>query len=124
MPATTSPLMALRFSGRLMVIHSAWARFSRMTLFWSVIAMLACWSYPAGLVVRDARYGRAPHHEGHLLPSPREAVGKGRGWGERSDDNAAVPAESPPPPTPPRHARCAWREGSSRPHLEELAKQA
>src|ERR1700676_1433170 len=71
MPAMTSPLMALRFSGRLMVIQSAAPRFSRMTLLGSVIAMLACWSYPAGLVVRDARHGRAPHHEGHLLPSPR-----------------------------------------------------
>src|SRR5882724_8763500 len=57
MPAMTSPLMALRFSG--------------MTLLWSVIAMLACWSYPAGLVVRDARHGRAPHHEGQR-PHPEE----------------------------------------------------
>jgi hypothetical protein len=37
-------LMAFRFSGRLMVIQSAFPRFSRMTLLWSVIAMLACWS--------------------------------------------------------------------------------
>jgi hypothetical protein len=29
-----------------------------------------------GLVVRDARRCRAPHHEGHLLP-PREAAGRG-----------------------------------------------
>src|SRR5712671_3745282 len=45
MPAMTSPLMALRFSGRLMVIQSAFPRFSSMTLLGSVIAMLACWSY-------------------------------------------------------------------------------
>src|ERR1700729_835149 len=32
MPATTSPLMALRFSGRLMVIQNACPRFSSITL--------------------------------------------------------------------------------------------
>src|ERR1700731_3076518 len=45
----------------------------------------------SGLVVRDARRCRAPHHEGHVLPSSREAAGRG---------------------------------GGSRPHPEELAKQA
>jgi hypothetical protein len=42
-------------------------------------------------------------------------------WGrhcERSEaihgaTEAAVPTDRPPPPTPPRHARCAWREGSA-----------
>src|SRR6202023_3352399 len=47
-----------------------------------------------------------------LLPSPREAVGRGRGWGatpqSRKQRFLQIP---PPPPTPPRHARCAWREG-------------
>src|SRR6266403_1280119 len=38
MPATTSPLMALRFSGRLMVIQNALLRFSSSTLFPSVIS--------------------------------------------------------------------------------------
>jgi hypothetical protein len=42
----TSPLMALRFSGRLMVIQNACPRFSSMTLLLSVMALLACWSYP------------------------------------------------------------------------------
>src|ERR1035437_3966392 len=41
MPATTSPLMALRFSGRLMVIQNACPRFSSTTLPLSVIALLA-----------------------------------------------------------------------------------
>jgi hypothetical protein len=39
MPAITSPLMALRLSGRLMVIQYACPRFSRITQ--SVIAVLA-----------------------------------------------------------------------------------
>src|SRR5882757_5884247 len=42
MPATTSPLMALRLSGRLMVIQNACPRFSRITLLLSVIVPLAC----------------------------------------------------------------------------------
>src|SRR5216683_781904 len=42
MPATTSALMALRLSGRLMVIQRACPRFSRITLLWSVIVPLAC----------------------------------------------------------------------------------
>ena len=37
----TSPLMALRFSGRLMVIQNACPRFSSSTLLLSVIALLA-----------------------------------------------------------------------------------
>src|SRR6267142_3205619 len=41
MPATTSALMALRFSGRLMVIQNACPRFSRITLLVSVIVPLA-----------------------------------------------------------------------------------
>src|SRR5258708_3760181 len=41
MPATTSPLMALRFSGRLMVIQNAGPRFSSITLLLPVIAPLA-----------------------------------------------------------------------------------
>src|SRR3954453_17709904 len=40
MPATTSALMALRLSGRLMVIQNACPRFSRITLFVSVIVSL------------------------------------------------------------------------------------
>jgi hypothetical protein len=42
MPAMTPPLMALRFSGRLMVIQNAGPRFSNRTLLLSVIALLAC----------------------------------------------------------------------------------
>src|ERR1700712_112962 len=42
MPATTSALMALRLSGRLIVIQSACPRFSRITLFVSVIVPLTC----------------------------------------------------------------------------------
>src|SRR5882757_5079037 len=45
MPATTSALIALRLSGRLMVIQSACPRFSRITLLWSVIVPLACLPY-------------------------------------------------------------------------------
>ena len=41
MPATTSSLMALRFSGRLMVIQNAWPRLSRKTLLLSR-HMLVC----------------------------------------------------------------------------------
>src|SRR5712675_3185488 len=41
MPATTSPLMALRLSGRLMVIQNACPRFSRSTLFLSAISLSA-----------------------------------------------------------------------------------
>src|SRR6185369_13281090 len=42
MPATTSALIALRLSGRLMVIQNACPRFSRITLLVSVIVPLAC----------------------------------------------------------------------------------
>src|SRR6185312_3297976 len=42
MPATTSALMALRLSGRLMVIQNACPRFSRITLLTSFIVPLAC----------------------------------------------------------------------------------
>jgi hypothetical protein len=41
MPAITSPLMALRLSGQLMVIQYACPRFSRITPLLSVIALLA-----------------------------------------------------------------------------------
>jgi len=58
---------------------------------------------------------RAPYHEVDLLPSSREAAGRGRGWGvvRHSRKQRFLPID-PPPPTPPRHARCAWREGSAR----------
>ena len=54
-------------------------------------------------------------------PLPREAVGsrraklalRGRGGGCAVYTEAAVPADRPPPPTPPRHAQGAWREGRS-----------
>src|ERR1700737_4284032 len=42
MPPITSPLSALRFSGRLMVIQNACPRFSWFTLL-SVMALPACW---------------------------------------------------------------------------------
>src|SRR6516165_3840532 len=51
MPAITSPLSALRLSGRLMVIQYACARFSRMTLSLSVIGLPVCllpWVYVFG----------------------------------------------------------------------------
>src|SRR2546421_8490831 len=41
-PATTSALMALRLSGRLMVIQNACPRFSRITLLLSAIVPLFC----------------------------------------------------------------------------------
>ena len=45
-------------------------------------------------------------------------MGRGRGWGVVRRVRALVlalcPLKHPPPPTPPRHARCAWREGRSR----------
>src|ERR1700675_696041 len=56
MPATTSALMALRLSGRLMVIQSACPRFSRITLLWSVIVPLACLPY-VGKHLRQDRGG-------------------------------------------------------------------
>ena len=60
-----------------------------------------------------------------LLPSPREAVGRGWGWGVAAAISALILVPNllklPPPPTSrasfarlgPRHARCAWREGSA-----------
>src|ERR1700682_2991461 len=45
MPATTSALMALRLSGRLMVIQKACPRFSRITVLRSVIIALACFAH-------------------------------------------------------------------------------
>src|SRR4051794_6237056 len=42
MPATTSALMALRLSGRLMVIQNACPRFSRITLLLSAMVPLFC----------------------------------------------------------------------------------
>ena len=47
----------------------------------------------------------------NFLPSPREAAGRGRGWGAAYTE-AAFPWIDPPPPTPPRHAQDAWGEGS------------
>src|ERR1700716_1706794 len=37
--------MALRLSGRLMVIQKACPRFSRITLLWSVMVSLACFAH-------------------------------------------------------------------------------
>ena len=72
-----------------------------------------------------AKHNSASRRMFCALPSPREAVGsrraklalRGRGWGSHH----SLPEEPllrclphyPPPPTPPRHARCAWREGSA-----------
>src|SRR5476649_929502 len=53
MPATTSPLMALRFSGRLMVIQNACPRFSEITLL-SVIAPPAQAGRPGAASLLDA----------------------------------------------------------------------
>src|SRR5712671_4364677 len=56
--------------------------------------------------------GSEGQYDDVLLPSPRAAVGRGRGWGvcQRAQLAASVPSR-PPPPTPPHHARCAWEEG-------------
>ena len=40
------------------------------------------------------------------LPSPREAAGRGRGWG------AVAERKDPPPLTPPRHSLREWVEGN------------
>ena len=49
-----------------------------------------------------------------LLPSPREAAGRGWGWGVVPRTPLAANLRNrPPPPTPPHHARCAWEEGSA-----------
>ncbi len=68
-----------------------------------------------GLMVRDARRRRAPHHERHLLPSPREAAGSRRaklalgvgGGGLSARAAASVNAALPPTPgpSPPRAMR-------------------
>src|ERR1700730_10645509 len=72
--------------------------------------------FSRGLMVRDARR-RAPHHEGYLLPYPREAAGRGRGGGgyrggggggrlsagTAASVNAALPPT--PAPSPPRAMR-------------------
>src|SRR5258708_13234895 len=80
-------------------------------------------------MVRDARR-RAPHHEGssflmvsqhedHLLPSSREAAGRGRGWGvARHSPKQRFQPIDPPPPTPPRAMRV---EGGERPHPRRYA---
>jgi hypothetical protein len=42
----------------------------------------------------------------NLLPSPREAAGRGRGWGvARHTPKQRFTRIDPPPPTPPRHAQ-------------------
>src|ERR1700680_3332956 len=48
---------------------------------------------------------------------PRGGVGGG-GVARRTPKQRFL-TRDPPPPPPPRHARCAWREGSSRPHPED-----
>src|SRR5664279_4661140 len=53
MPATTSPLIALRFSGRLMVIQNACPRFASITLL-SVIAPLTQSRGPVRASLLDA----------------------------------------------------------------------
>src|SRR3981081_3181755 len=57
MPAITSALMALRFSGRLMVIQNACPRFSSTTLLLSVIVLLACplWADINGRMTADCK---------------------------------------------------------------------
>src|SRR5512135_3896528 len=56
--------------------------------------------------------GMVRQYHDALLPSPRAAAGRGRGWGvcQRAPLATSMPRH-PPPPTPPRHARCAWEEG-------------
>src|SRR5689334_5388468 len=53
MPATTSALMALRLSGRLMVIQNACPRFSRITLLVSFIVPLTCPLLPCNHLRQD-----------------------------------------------------------------------
>jgi hypothetical protein len=56
----------------------------------------------SGLVVRDARRCRAPHHEGHVLPSSREAAGRGGGSIGRNHcfgDRRTTPHPRPLPAT-------------------------
>src|ERR1700693_2209544 len=66
-------------------------------------------------------YKRSSNRSAFFLPSPRAAVGRGRGWGvvQRVPQQRFLPIAPPPPPSRasfarlgPRHARGAWREGS------------
>src|SRR6187549_237027 len=52
MPEITSPLRALRLSGRLMVIQNALPRFSHITLVLSVIVPLACFAHALANICR------------------------------------------------------------------------
>src|SRR5690349_13580772 len=54
MPAMTSPLIALRFSGRLMVIQSAEARFSMMTMLLSVMGAPCCYRCKRSEAIQSA----------------------------------------------------------------------
>ena len=60
----------------------------------------------------------ADHDEFFLAPLPAQRW-RTRGRGSRAEFRRQPPRfqcscrSHPPPPTPPRHARCAWREGST-----------
>src|ERR1700690_3379288 len=71
MPDITSPLRALRFSGRLMVIQNACPRFSSFTLLWSVIASLPLSADISGRMARNCKEdldGRRGRCSGSLHP--------------------------------------------------------
>jgi hypothetical protein len=59
------------------------------------------------------------------LPSPRAAVGRGRGWGvARHTPKQRFLPRHPPPPTPPRHAQERVEGGeNNRARLRDLAAQ-
>jgi hypothetical protein len=71
-----------------------------------------------GAYARSARRAKSAGERLVLLPSPRAAVGRGWGWGwlrilSLPKQAPNLPSH-PPPPTSPRHARRAWREGDKK----------
>src|SRR5258705_12024042 len=96
MPATTSALMALRLSGRLMVIQNACPRFSRITLLVSVIVPLACLPLLASIFgrmpvdcKRELGRGRGLLHP-HLVVMERRATDGSNGLGPGQHVDAAA----------------------------------
>src|SRR4030088_3542026 len=93
MPATTSPLMALRFSGRLMVIQNACPRFSSTTL----LSVIACSLVPIVDWVRcEDRYLRtaAEPSAAHRRDFPRRPPGENRRAAADGPSRRQLPART------------------------------
>src|SRR3954468_1907286 len=98
MPATTSALIALRLSGRLMVIQNACPRFSRITLLVSVIVPLACLPWIGKYLRQDGSglqagiRGRSPDRGRDKTPRIREAKPRRRSSGFRTRRSPVIAA--------------------------------